>query len=86
MSDSFDPAYPIPRYLLTRNENICPQKELYGNAYGHFINAYAPNWKLFKCVATSEQIVLHSHNEILLSNKKEWTAEIYSSIAESQNL
>lgn len=45
----FDPAInSIPRYLLKRNENICPRKGYYMNPHSSFVHC-SQNWKKPAC-------------------------------------
>ena len=46
-------SHSIPRYLLKRNENICPQKDLYIDA---LCALTAKNWKQPKCPLIGEWI------------------------------
>lgn len=71
---TLQPSNPIPRYLLKKKENICPQKDSYSTAQSTFI--YHSHWKQSKCPKTGEwlnQLWYVYSNGILLISKKEQT-------------
>lgn len=56
--------------------------------YSRFI-IIAPNWERAQVSINCwmhEQIVVYSYNAILLSNKKEWTADIYTNMDEFKSI
>ena len=68
------------------HKNICLYKDLYANTYCSFIHncqklerpQMSLNWWV------ERWIMVHLYNEILLSNKKEWSSDTYSNMDKSQ--
>lgn len=65
----------LPRYLLIWLENLWPHKYLRVNVYSSFIHncQTLETTKMVFSRWMTTQIVVHSYNGILFSNKMEWT-------------
>lgn len=68
---------PTAPYLPKRNENVCLQKDLSTNLYSSFIH-HGFKLELFHVsINRMDKPIVHPHNGLLLSNKKERTTFWY---------
>lgn len=72
-----------PKYLLKRNENKCPHKNLYTNLHDYSqIIHNSQKWKQSKCPLTGKQITQYTCTQwnIFFSNRKAWSIDTYDNM------